>query len=163
MNLVPGLSLRMILLAIAVAVQASVISENLAISVAISTFFRGFRQSIGVEISGVIFQNQMKSNLLVYPALKTLAEKYSGDAASIVQIIQRIENIQVRSNLQQTYTDSLKILWAFYCGVSRVIFVMSIFTECYDLDRVLVTTRDFREENARREENIIAESYQRLT
>lgn len=80
-----------------------------------------------------------------------------------MQIIRRIENIQVRSNLQQAYTDSLKIVWAFYCGVSRVIFVMSIFTECYDLDRVLVTTRDFREENARREENIIAESYQRLT
>lgn len=154
LNLIPGLGLGMILPSVALAVQASATSENLAISVAMSTFFRGFGQSIGVAIGAVIFQNQMKSNLLTYPTLETLAEKYSRDAASVVQTIQRMEDGQVRSDLQQAYADSLKIVWSFCCAVSGLIFLISIFTESYDLNRVSMTKRDFGKENALREEKI---------
>ncbi|OQE31348.1 hypothetical protein PENSTE_c001G07313 [Penicillium steckii] len=81
LNLVPGVGIGMVLPSVALAVQASATSENLAIAVATSTSFRGFGQSIGVAIGGVIFQNQMKSNLQHYPGLQSLADKYSGDAA----------------------------------------------------------------------------------
>ncbi|KAJ6000062.1 hypothetical protein N7481_000471 [Penicillium waksmanii] len=158
LNLVPGLGLGMILPAVALAIQASAKPENLAISVAMSTFFRGFGQSIAVAIGGVIFQNRMKSNLLKYPALETLAEEYSSDAATVVQTIQRMEDGQVRIDLQQAYADSLKIVWAFCCGLSGLILSMSIFTKSYDLNRVLVTKRDSREENASKEGNRAAEN-----
>lgn len=139
LNLVPGVGIGMVLPSVALAVQASATSENLAIAVATSTSFRGFGQSIGVAIGGVIFQNQMKSNLQHYPGLQSLADEYSGDAASMVEVIRGMHG-HVKGDLQQAYADSLRIVWAFCCGISGVIFIVSLFTQSFDLNRTLTTT-----------------------
>lgn len=130
LNLVSGLGIGMVLPSVAIAVQASASAENLAIAVATSTSFRGFGQSIGVAIGGVIFQNRMKSNLLNYPALQSMASEYSGDAASAVELIKGMHG-QVKRDLTQAYADSLKIVWAFCCGISGLIFIVSLFTKSY--------------------------------
>jgi hypothetical protein len=145
LNLVPGIGIGMVLPSVALAVQASATAENLAITVATSTSFRGFGQSIGVAIGGVIFQNRMKSNLLHYPALQSLADKYSGDAASAVEIIRGMHG-QVKEDLKQAYADSLKIVWAFCCVISGLIFIISLFTQSYDLNQTLTTKRGAEEE-----------------
>ena len=139
LNLVPGVGIGMILPSVALAVQASATAENLAIAVATSTSFRGFGQSIGVAIGGVIFQNRMKSNLLQYSSLRSLADAYSGDAAGAVSMIREMHDDQVKGDLKQAYADSLKIVWAFCCGISGLMFLLSLFTESYDLNRTLVT------------------------
>ena len=77
LNIVSSIGIGMVLPSVALAVQASATAENLAIALATSTSFRGFGQPIGGAIGGVIFQNRMKSNLLHYPALQSLAGKYS--------------------------------------------------------------------------------------
>jgi hypothetical protein len=146
LNLVPGVGIGMVLPSVALAVQASATAENLAIAVATSTSFRGFGQSIGVAIGGVIFQNRMKSNLLQYPALRSLADKYSGDAASAVEMIRAMHDSKVKGDLRQAYADSLKIVWAFCCGISGLIFFISLFTETYDLNRTLVTKQGPKKE-----------------
>ncbi|KAJ5600070.1 hypothetical protein N7450_001137 [Penicillium hetheringtonii] len=138
LNLVPGVGIGMVLPSVALAVQASATAENLAIAVATSTSFRGFGQSIGVAIGGVIFQNQMKSNLQHYPALQSLADEYSGDAASMVEVIRGMRG-PVKDDLQQAYADSLKIVWAFCCGISGLTFFVSLFTQSFDLNRTLTS------------------------
>ncbi|OQE19299.1 hypothetical protein PENFLA_c019G02443 [Penicillium flavigenum] len=152
LNLVPGLGIGMVLPSVAIAVQASATAENLAIAVATSTSFRGFGQSIGVAIGGVIFQNRMKSNLLNYPALQSVADEYSGDAASAVELIRGMHG-QVKRDLTQAYADSLKIVWAFCCGISGLIFIVSLFTKSYDLNQTLITKqRPGNEELYKKEE-----------
>jgi hypothetical protein len=133
-------------------VQASATAENLAIAVATSTSFRGFGQSIGVAIGGVIFQNRMKSNLLHYPALQSLADKYSGDAASAVETIRGMHG-PVKEELKQAYADSLKIVWAFCCGISGLMFIISLFTQSYDLNQTLTTKQRSEKEEVYEREN----------
>ncbi|KAJ6178052.1 hypothetical protein N7519_008513 [Penicillium mononematosum] len=153
LNLVPGLGIGMVLPSVAIAVQASATAENLAIAVATSTSFRGFGQSIGVAIGGVIFQNRMKSNLLNYPALQSVADEYSGDAASAVELIRGMHG-QVKTDLTQAYADSLKIVWAFCCGISGLIFIASLLTKSYDLNQTLITKqRPGNEELYKKEES----------
>ena len=74
------------------AVQASAKPEDVAISVAMFSFFRALGQAVGVAIGGVVFQNRMYTNLLKYPALAPMAHEYSQDAAGLVQVIQRMES-----------------------------------------------------------------------
>ncbi|OKO99615.1 hypothetical protein PENSUB_8268 [Penicillium subrubescens] len=138
LNAVAGVGIGMVLPSVALAVQASAPTELVAIAVATSTCFRGFGQSIGVAIGGVIFQNRMKSNLLQYPALRGLADKYSGDAASAVELIRGMQDTQAKGDLQQAYADSLRMVWAFCCGISGLMFFTSLFTKPYSLDRGLV-------------------------
>jgi hypothetical protein len=152
LNLIPGIGIGMVLPSVALAVQASATAENLAIAVAMSTFFRGFGQSIGVAIGGVIFQNRMKSNLLMYPELRSVADKYSGEAASAVQMIKAMQDGPMKEHLREAYADSLKVVWAFCCAISGVIFVISLFTKSYSLNRVLVTGRGLGEEEAQKQE-----------
>ncbi|OJJ95793.1 hypothetical protein ASPACDRAFT_81835 [Aspergillus aculeatus ATCC 16872] len=152
LNLVPGVGIGMLLPSVALAVQASATPETLAIAVATSTSFRGFGQSIGVAIGGVIFQNRMKSNLLRYPALQSLAGQYSGDAAGAVELIRGMHG-PVKVELQQAYADSLRIVWAFCCGISGLMLIVSPFTQSYDLNRVLVTKQGPGEEEIYAREN----------
>jgi hypothetical protein len=81
----------------------------------------------------------MKSNLLQYPALQALADKYSGDAASAVEVMRGMHDTHVKGDLKQAYADSLKMVWAFCCGISGLMFFMSLFTKPYSLDRGLDT------------------------
>ncbi|CAG8380655.1 unnamed protein product [Penicillium salamii] len=140
-NLVPGLGVGMVLPSIPLAVQAAATPETLAIAVAMSTFFRGFGQSIGVAIGGVIFQNRMKSNLLEYAELRAHADKYSGEAASAVQMIRAMADGPMKDHLREAYADSLKVVWAFCCGICGLIFVISLFTKSYSLNRVMTTQK----------------------
>ncbi|KAJ6092198.1 hypothetical protein N7467_004167 [Penicillium canescens] len=152
LNIVPGVGIGMVLPSVALAVQASATAENLAIAVATSTSFRGFGQSIGVAIGGVIFQNRMKVNLLHYPALQSLADKYSGDAASAVETIRGMHG-PVKEELKQAYADSLKIVWAFCCGISGLMFIISLFTQSYDLNQTLITKQLSAKEEVYEREN----------
>ncbi|KAJ5333853.1 uncharacterized protein N7506_007636 [Penicillium brevicompactum] len=140
-NLIPGVGVGMVLPSVPLAVQAAATPENLAIAVAMSTFFRGFGQSIGVAIGGVIFQNRMKSNLLTYPDLRSSAEKYSGEAASAVQMIQAMVDVPTKDHLREAYADSLKVVWAFCCGICGLIFMTSFFIKSYSLNRVMTTQK----------------------
>lgn len=85
--------------------QYSATVDDFAITVATSTCLQGFGQSIGAAIGGVIFQNRMKSNLLHYPVLRSLANKYSGEAASAVELIRGMHG-RVKEDLKQAYADS---------------------------------------------------------
>ncbi|KAL8896152.1 MAG: hypothetical protein Q9192_003232 [Flavoplaca navasiana] len=145
-NLVGGLGMGMLFPSMAFAIQASQTNEDLAFAIAMFSFFRAFGQAIGVAVGGTIFQNQMKSKLLTYPALASKAEEYSKDASSLVQIIKSMQDDAMKQNLQQAYADSLKVVWATMCGLSAVGLILSLGTKGLDMNKPLETEQYFLDE-----------------
>ncbi|KAJ5475214.1 hypothetical protein N7539_008280 [Penicillium diatomitis] len=145
LNVVPGIGLGLLFPSLGYAVQASAAPENLAIAVAMFSFFRAMGQAIGVAVGGVVFQNRMRQNLLGYANLAPMADQYSQDAAGLVQVIKAMAEGPDKSNLKEAYTDSLRIVWAVCCAVSFVALVLSLFTKSYDLDQVLDSAQGLRE------------------
>lgn len=145
LNLVGGLGLGVLFPSLGYAVQASSTSDNLAIAVAMFSFFRALGQAIGVAVGGVVFQNRMYANLLKYPALAPRANAYSQDAAGLVQVIKAMADGPTKMDLKNAYTDSLRIVWAVCCAISGIALLVSFLTEAYDIDRALETTQGLRE------------------
>ncbi|KAJ5520953.1 Major facilitator superfamily domain general substrate transporter, partial [Penicillium fimorum] len=146
LNIVPGLGLGILFPSLGYAVQASTDPENLAIAVAMFSFFRALGQAIGVAVGGVVFQNRMFTNISGYPALAPMAEAYSKDAAGLVQVIKAMADGADKANLKEAYTNSLRTVWIVCCGVSGVAMLISLLTEHYDLDRELETNQGLRDE-----------------
>ena len=143
LNLVGGLGMGMLFPSMAFAIQASQTNEDLAFAIAMFSFFRAFGQAIGVAVGGTVFQNQMKSKLLVYPALAPKADEYSKDASSLVQIIKSMQDDVMKRNLQHAYADSLKVVWATMCGLAAVGLILSLGTKGLDMNRPLETDQGF--------------------
>ena len=139
LTLVSGLGLGMLFPSMAFAIQASSTNANLAFAIAMFAFFRAFGQAVGVAIGGTIFQNQMKIKLLAYPGLASKADQYSRDATSLVQIIKGMQDGVMKLQLQQSYADSLKIVWITMCGLSALGLVLSLMTKELDLNTPLET------------------------
>lgn len=144
--LVPGIGFGILFLSLAFAIQASADPKNLAIAVAMFSFFRAFGQAIGVAVGGVIFQNQMLRNVASYPELAPFAGEYSSDAAGLVEIIRLMPDGPRKFNLRVAYTDSLRVVCAVCCGILVVAGLFSVFTEKYDLDRSVDTDQGLKEE-----------------
>jgi hypothetical protein len=108
LNLVGGPGTGMLFPAMALAVQASATAKDQAYAANMFSFFRAFRQKLGVAIGGVIFQNQMKKKMLSFPLLADLAGEYSRDAAGLVQIIKDMPAGEMKEQLRESYTDALK-------------------------------------------------------
>lgn len=160
LNLVSGLGTGMLFAGMAFAIQASATNKDLAFAVAMFSFFRAFGQAIGVAVGGTVFQNQIKMRLGTYPALASNAERYSRDAAALVQIIKDFprERGDAKGQLVQSYADALKVVWATMCGLSAVAMVASAWTVGLDMDRPLETEQGFwvereRERDRRRRES----------
>ncbi|KAF3391627.1 hypothetical protein F1880_007766 [Penicillium rolfsii] len=145
LDIVPGLGLGLLFPSLGYAIQASATSENLAIAVAMFSFFRALGQAIGVAVGGVIFQNRMRHNLMKYSALAPMAGAYSQDAAGLVQIIQGMADGVNKSDLKDAYTDSLRIVWAVCCAIAGVALLLSLLTEAYDIDQALETDQGLRD------------------
>ncbi|KAL8862778.1 MAG: hypothetical protein Q9178_000720 [Gyalolechia marmorata] len=145
LNLVGGLGMGMLFPSMAFAIQASQTNEDLAFAIAMFSFFRAFGQAIGVAVGGTVFQNQMKSELLAYPALAPKADEYSKDASSLVQIIKSMQDDVMKKNLQHAYADSLKVVWATMCGLAAVGLILSLGTKGLDMNRPLETDQGFLE------------------
>ncbi|KAI9925049.1 hypothetical protein MW887_006456 [Aspergillus wentii] len=154
LNLVPGLGLGFLFPSLGFAVQASATNDNLAIAVAMFSFFRALGQAVGVAIGGVVFQNRMYANLLKYPTLAPMADPYSQDAAGLVQIIKAMPWGIEKMQLKEAYTDSLRIVWAVCCAVSGVAFLLSFWTERYDLNQALESKQGLRSETIPDEEGL---------
>ncbi|OJJ31224.1 hypothetical protein ASPWEDRAFT_119448 [Aspergillus wentii DTO 134E9] len=154
LNLVPGLGLGFLFPSLGFAVQASATNDNLAIAVAMFSFFRALGQAVGVAIGGVVFQNRMYANLLKYPTLAPMADPYSQDAAGLVQIIKATPWGIEKMQLKEAYTDSLRIVWAVCCAVSGVAFLLSFWTERYDLNQALESKQGLRSETIPDEEGL---------
>ena len=147
LNLVGGIGTGMLFPAMALAVQASATAKDQAYAANMFSFFRAFGQTLGVAIGGVIFQNQMKKKLLTFPLLADMANKYSQDAAGLVEIIKQMPAGPMKEQLRESYTDALKYIWIVMTVFSAVALLSSIFVKAYDMNGALETEMGFKDKD----------------
>jgi hypothetical protein len=123
--------------------QAATPEADVAAAVSLFTFVRMFGQAVGVAVGGVIFQNQVKKQILSHPLIASHAQEYSRDASSLVQIIKAMPQGQEKHDLQESYAAALRIVWALMCGLCFLGFVTSLATKGYSLDRAHVVEQGF--------------------
>ncbi|KAL4907690.1 hypothetical protein BDW74DRAFT_111868 [Aspergillus multicolor] len=150
LNIPSGLGLGFLTAAIVCTVQASATNRNLTVAVAMVVFFRAFGQAVGIAVGGVIFQNRMRHELRKYAEWAELADAYSRDAAALVTVIQGMHaggsgSDGGKEDLKRAYTDSLRVIWAFFAGVAGVGLVLSLWVKKYDLNRALTTGQAVKE------------------
>jgi hypothetical protein len=135
LNISVSIGTGMLFPAMALAIQAAGRPQDAGHSVAFYSFIRVFGESLGVAVGGVAFQNQIKRKLLSYPLLAPMADAYSKDATALVDIIKTMQEGTERTQLIQTYDDSLKIIWIVMCALSGVGLIASLFTKGYTLNQ----------------------------
>ncbi|KAL2813983.1 major facilitator superfamily domain-containing protein [Aspergillus granulosus] len=146
LNIVPGIGLGILYPSLAYAVHASVSDRHLSMAASLTSFFRSLGQCVGVAIGGVIFQNQMQSELRKYPELAARATEYSQEATELVLILNGMQDGLEKTHIKQAYTDSLRIIWAVCCAISGVALASSLLTRRYNLDRSLNTKQGLKRE-----------------
>jgi hypothetical protein len=134
-TLTTGVGLGLLYTSLAIINQAATSDKNMTFAISLFIFARCMGQCLGVAISGTIFQNQMRQNLLSTSTLADQAVEYSRDASSIVAALRSMPNDQTKTDLIEAYTDSLKIVWAVFCALSGVLTIASFFVKHVSLDR----------------------------
>ena len=154
LNLVSGLGMGVLFPSMAFSIQAATTNKDLAFAVALFSFFRAFGQAIGVAIGGTIFQNEIKKQLLTYPLLASKAGEYSADASSLVQIVKTMAAGEAKTQLIQSYTDALQIVWAVMTGLAFLGLLSSFLIKGLDLDRALETEQGMMRERTKEQKDI---------
>jgi MFS family permease len=145
-NLVLGLGMGMIFQPVNMAIQSSVDTDDVAFAVSFASFLECFGEAIGIAVSGVIFQNRLRSILLSSDLFtKKLAVQYSKDATSLVSIIHGMhEHSEDKAALIQAYADSLKVVWIAMTILATIALASTIFVKDNSLDVELKTEQGYR-------------------
>lgn len=129
-----GVGLGLLYTAVAIINQAAATDELMSFAISMFIFSRMMGQCLGVAISGVIFQNRMKT-ILLGTSLADQADEYSQDASGLVTIISSMSDGVQKQELVKAYADSLKTVWAVFCALSGAAMVGSFFLRHLSLDR----------------------------
>jgi MFS family permease len=151
LNLVGGVGAGMLFPAMALTVQAAANGKDQAYAATMFSFMRGFGQTIGVAIGGVIFQNQIKKKLLTFPLLAHDANEYAEDAAGLVEVIKALPDGLMKDQLRESYTYALRYIWIVMTALSAVALVASAFTKAYALDQENETEQGFNEKRKQKD------------
>lgn len=129
------------------AAQASACNADLPFAGAMYSFFRAFGQTLGVAVSGVIFQNTFKQKIEA-TAYAQHAVDWSREASSFVQVVKvwsrEGEQGVMREAVVNAYVESLRMIWVVICVLAGVAFVLSlVFIKEISLERELETEQGF--------------------
>jgi EmrB/QacA subfamily drug resistance transporter len=150
-----GIGMGLLFPSMALSIQASAPQEDVAIAAALFCFFRGFGQTVGVAVGGVIFQNQVKIELGRFSDLAAVASQYSVDAVALVQTMRQLpSDLPQARHLKTGFADALQIIWVVMCGLSGIALFASFFVERYALDRAITTEQGFRDGSSREKEQV---------
>ncbi len=153
LTLISGIGTGMLFSAQGFACQASASNADIPFAGAMYSFFRAFGQTLGVAISGVIFQNAFKSKIekTVYA---NYAEEWSREASSMVQVVKGwqesgAEGVMKRQ-VVEAYVESLRTVWIVMCVLTGLMLVASLLgIKEIGLARELETEQGFRYEKKR--------------
>ncbi|KAG9233168.1 major facilitator superfamily domain-containing protein [Amylocarpus encephaloides] len=143
LNILVSIGTGMLFPAMGLGVQAAGRPRDAGHAAAFYSFTRVFGQSIGVAISGVAFQNQVKNKLMDYPDLAPFASQYSKDATALVTIIKMMPAGDMKTNLVTAYNDSLGSIWILMTALAAVGLISSLFVKGYSLNQELDTKQKF--------------------
>ncbi|RAL08024.1 putative transporter [Aspergillus homomorphus CBS 101889] len=131
--IVLGLGIGILFCSLLFGVQASVNPAHITMAVGMTSCMRCFGQALGVALGGVIIQNHMRHVLFADPALAARADDYSRDTVGLVQSIPSIPDVRLRHEVQDAYTESLRIFWEVCCALGGVGLLLSLLIRSYRL------------------------------
>ncbi|KAL6857744.1 hypothetical protein ACO1O0_005186 [Amphichorda felina] len=145
LTIVMGIGQGLLYTSLAIINQAAAPDRLMAHAISMFIFARMMGQALGVAISGVIFQNQMRANLLATETLRDRAAEYSRDASGLVPLLKDMPDGLEKRELVQAYADSLKIVWAVMCALSGLAMIGGFFLKHLTLDREHESEQKIRE------------------
>jgi MFS family permease len=125
------------------AVQAAGRPQDAGHAMMFYAFIRVLGESVGVAIGGVIFQNEIRKKLSQNPTFAPVAVQYSKDATALVTIIKQMDPSIKKTQLIQTYSNSLRTIWIVMSVLSGIGFLISIFIKEYTLEQEHKTLQGF--------------------
>lgn len=135
LNLPIGLGTGMVFPATALAIQAASQPRLNADAAAFYSFLRTFGQSIGVAVSGTIFQNAFRNELEDLPEYAPLAEELSREATMVVGLIKEMPDGAPRGALMDAYNEGLRIVWIALTALAGVSLLLSLTVKGYSLQQ----------------------------
>ncbi len=141
LNVPVGIGTGMLFTAMAMSIQAACDPALNAHAVAFFSFLRTFGQSVGVAVSGVIFQNVLKQKLSALPAFAGLADEYSRDATILVGIMNSMPDSPDKLLLVNAYNDSLLSVWMTLLALSAFCLLLSVFIRGHTIHQKHVTSQ----------------------
>lgn len=130
--------------ALSFAIQASSSNKDLPLAAALYSFLRYLGQVLGVVLSGVVFQNQMKQLLLKHREFAKSAAAISKNALGLVDTIKKMRGTGVKTALVTAYVDALQCVWSVLTALAGAALILSIlFTQEKSLERELETEQGF--------------------
>lgn len=126
LSLISGIGFGPLYTATSVSIQACASAKDHPFAAALSPFMVNLGQTLGVPISGAIFQNKLRSTLLSHPSLAPQASAYSRDAAALVATIQNMTDTEDKRILVSSYVTALKEVWVVMCALAAVAMVSSM-------------------------------------
>jgi hypothetical protein len=147
LSLVSGTGLGMLYSAQGFAAQASAFAADLPFAGAMYSFFRALGQTLGVAISGAIFQNVFKKKILA-TTYSTFADEWSRDASSFVQVVKAWSDVGEEGAMKEVviraYIESLRVVWCVMCVLAGAAFIVSlVWTKEISLEREIETEQGF--------------------
>lgn len=139
LNIPLGIGAGMLFPGMALSIQAACEPALNAQAAAFFSFLRTFGESIGVAISGVIFQNSFKQKLLALPDYAGRADAYSHEATAVVAILQAMPAGPAKDELVHAYNESLHTIYISMIAFSAFCLVLSVFVHGYSLEQEHVT------------------------
>lgn len=110
------------------------------------SFIRVFGQALGIAVSGVIFQNSLKQQLLRIPGFASLADEYSRDATAISILIQGMADGETKMRIMQAFSDALSSIWLTLTVLSAVGLLLSLTVKGYSMTQEHVTAQHLVQE-----------------
>ncbi|KAL4917377.1 major facilitator superfamily domain-containing protein [Aspergillus aurantiobrunneus] len=140
-TLVPGIGLGVLFSSMMLAVQASADPRFMSITAAMAAFFRTLGQTVGVAIGGVVFQNRINFEFTRRANLAGMADKWTQDAAGLVQYVQSLPHGVLRSDMERAYADALDIVWLMLCGTAGLGLISCALVKGYPMDQAFKPTQ----------------------
>ncbi|KAM7185636.1 putative mfs multidrug transporter protein [Naviculisporaceae sp. PSN 640] len=139
LNIPVGIGTGMLFPAMGLSIQAACEPILNGQAAAFYSFVRTFGQSVGVAISGVIFQNVFRRKLEDLPAFAEVAFEYSRDATAVVGIIQGMPGGREKDDLVVAFNEALHVIWISLIAFSALGLVVSVAVKGHSLNQEHVT------------------------
>ncbi|KAK4551854.1 hypothetical protein LTR86_010850 [Recurvomyces mirabilis] len=145
-DLILGVGLGSLFPALQYQLQSATMSKHLASAVAMFSFSRALGQTLGVAISGNVFQNALSSRLAKEPLFADRAQELAKHATDIVQWLQTAQAGDEKAIMRQAFTDSIRVVYIGIAALAVVATFLSICIQHYNLDRPMDTEQYVWEE-----------------
>jgi hypothetical protein len=110
------------------------------------SLIRVFGQALGVAISGAIFQNSLRHQLIRIPDFAHLAGEYSRDATKIVALIQHMDDGDTKTRLIYAFSDASSAIWLSLLSFSATGLFLSLTVKGYSMTQEHVTAQHLVQE-----------------